>query len=94
MGKNYDAEKLSAANKIFAQIQQKKDDIIELERIAKDNNICLHKKNNTTHSQSMDFSKESPEVKTTSYKYLFILVVVMVALIGGVIALVLNSQYP
>ena len=94
MGKNYDAEKLSAANKIFAQIQQKKDDIIELERIAKDNNICLHKKNNTTHSQSMDFSKESPEVKTTSYKYLFILVVVMVALIGGVIALVLNSQNP
>ena len=44
MGKNYDAEKLSAANIIFAQIQQKKDDIIELERIAKDNNICLHKK--------------------------------------------------
>lgn len=44
MGKNYDAEKLSAANKIYAQIQQKKDDIIELERIAKDNNICLHKK--------------------------------------------------
>ena len=94
MGKNYDAEKLSAANIIFAQIQQKKDDIIELERIAKDNNICLHKKNNTTHSQSIDFSKESPEVKTTSYKYLFILVVVMVAFIGGVIALALNSQNP
>ena len=51
-------------------------------------------KNNTTHSQSIDFSKESPEAKKTAYKYLFILVVVMVAFIGGVIALALNSQNP
>lgn len=51
-------------------------------------------KNNTTHSQSIDFSKESPEAKKAAYKYLFILVVVMVAFIGGVIALALNSQNP
>ena len=39
MGKNYDAEKLLAANKIYDKILQNKDNIIELEKIAKDMGI-------------------------------------------------------
>ena len=39
MGKNYDAEKLLAANKIYDKILQNKNNIIELEKIAKDMGI-------------------------------------------------------
>ena len=43
---NYDATKLYAANKIYAQIQDYKDNIIELERIALDNNIDIFPSSN------------------------------------------------
>ena len=92
MGENYDAEKLSAANVIYAQIQQKKNDIIELERIAKENGISLQKGKNITLSQSSNTSNESTETEQTSYKFLFFWVIVIVVFLGGTIAFILNSQ--
>ena len=41
MNENYDAVKLYAANKVYSQIQDFKDNIIELERIASENKIDL-----------------------------------------------------
>ena len=52
INENYDAVKLYAANKIYAQILDNRNDIIELERIALENKVnisstCNEKKNDT-----------------------------------------------
>jgi len=45
VGDNYDSKKLQVANKIYAKIQSLSSDIIGLEKIAKDNNIIIVRKN-------------------------------------------------
>lgn len=44
MGDHYDADKLYVANQVYAKIQANSDDIIELEKIAKENGIVLKAK--------------------------------------------------
>lgn len=65
MNENYDAVKLYAANKIYSQIQQCKDDIIKLERIATENKIDLLSTYNNADNHSINQDKTIEKDKTS-----------------------------
>ena len=62
MDENYDAVKLCEANKIYSQIQEYKDDIIELERIAfsynADTSFVCNEENGSKNAQSAESTDE------------------------------------
>jgi len=78
MGVSYDAKKLSAANKIYGRILQNKDNIIELERIAKENNVSHHKKVMASKNVSPDGANSNSEGASTYTVYVLILILLII----------------
>lgn len=81
VGDNYSPEKLYAANKIYAQIQSKRDDIVGLEQIARECGIRLLDQNNRVNAKSYQELSSPPETIDSMINILIIIFLIFLVAI-------------
>ena len=92
INENYDATKLYAANKIYAQIQDFKDNIIELERIVSENKINILSTSKQTKEDIVLETKDTEEVINDNTQVKIPIAIIAVLIIGVVFVLMAISS--